>query len=129
MVAIAACVQLRCSGSASALALGREAVRLLRADGMVWWMADALPWVAWHEGRNADAARLQAWSDQLVRQRKDQRSHFFEAFRTDLTRTLAADGEAARWQAQIEAPPELDTEQAIDLVLGERTADPAVAPR
>jgi predicted ATPase len=118
LLAITASVHLRRDGSEAACALGREALRLLHADGMVWWMADALPWAAWHDGRAEDAARLQAWADGLVRTRGDARGPFFGALRDDMLKALATHAQATGRQGLLEAATEMTPEAAIDLALG-----------
>ena len=58
-----------------------EAVQALVAEGMLWWLADALAWVPAHQRRWPDALRLLAWSDGLVQQRGEQRGPLFAAVR------------------------------------------------
>lgn len=118
LLAIAASVALRRDGSATAQALAREALQLLQADDMAWWMADALPWAAWHAGRAADAARLQACADALMAARGDARGPFFNALREALVQALQGHAQAAALQAVLCKPPELTLAAAIDLALG-----------
>jgi hypothetical protein len=88
IITIAASLHLwRGSGDAG-LALAREATRLLLVDAMVWWMADALAWAAWHDGRAEDAARIQGWADAKARQRGDFRGPLFTAMREGLLKEL-----------------------------------------
>lgn len=96
VVAIAACLHLWRGADAYALALAQDALRLLAADGMVWWMADALPWAAWHQGRPADAARLQGWADAKARLRGDSRGPVFSRMRDGFQAALEAHAERAR---------------------------------
>lgn len=91
-LAVAACLHLCRGADTTALALGREAASLLAADRMVWWMADALPWAAWHAGRTADAARLQGFADVRVRQRGDRRGPVFTRLRDGLVNRLTEAG-------------------------------------
>jgi len=109
VLAIAASIGLLRGADADALSLAREALSLLRADGMVWWMADALPWAAWHQGRAADAARLQTWADALVQARGDSRGPLFRLLR---------EGMAQLQVPPASAGPALDDEAAIALALG-----------
>lgn len=118
LLAIAASVALRRDGSATGIALAREALLLLQADDMAWWMADALPWAAWHAGRSADAARLQAWADALMTVRGDARGPFFGALREALVQALQGHAQAAALQAVLCKPPELTLAAAVDLALG-----------
>lgn len=67
--------------SPASLARLQEALRLLQGEGQVWWLADALPWVALHQGRPADAQRLMAWADALVAQRGETRGPVFARLR------------------------------------------------
>ncbi|MCE4537579.1 helix-turn-helix transcriptional regulator [Pelomonas sp. P7] len=81
LLAIHACVQLFRGAGAEAIQAGREAAALLRAEGMLWWMADALPWAAWGQGRHDDARRLQAWADAQVSRRGETRGPLFSRLR------------------------------------------------
>ncbi|MFT7723941.1 MAG: winged helix-turn-helix domain-containing protein [Roseateles sp.] len=81
LLAVHASVQLRRSADADALQAGRDAAALLQAEGMLWWMADALPWAAWHQGRHDDARRLQAWADAQVLRRGETRGPLFTSVR------------------------------------------------
>lgn len=92
----------------------REAVQVLQADGMVWWLADALAWVPLWQGRLADARRVQAWADGLVAARGEQRGPVFSRLRRTLAERLPdAQGEQA---------------EALDEAGALRLAD-ALAPR
>jgi len=82
LLAVNASAQLLRSADADALQAGRDAAMLLQAEGMLWWMADALPWAAWHQGHAGDARRLQAWADAQVRRRGETRGPFFTAIRS-----------------------------------------------
>jgi predicted ATPase/DNA-binding winged helix-turn-helix (wHTH) protein len=119
LVATAAALHLRL-GSARAHAQAVEALQLLVADDMVWWMADALPWAAWHAGRAADAHRLQAWADGLVAARGETRGPFFGRMREAMAQALAQT--LAGLPADGSAPAGLSQAQAIDLALGPGTA-------
>ncbi len=94
LVAMGAALALRRRLDADSRARALEALRLLASDGMVWWVSDALPWAAWHDGRPGDAARLQAWSDRLVAARGDQRGPIFNGMRSDLRAALGAAADA-----------------------------------
>lgn len=115
LLAIAASAALRRDGSAMARALAREALQLLQADDMAWWMADALPWAAWHDGRAADAARLQACADTLMSARGDLRGPFFGALRLALVQALQGHAQAAILHALLCEPPALTLAAAIEL--------------
>jgi hypothetical protein len=99
--------------------LALEALRLLMADDMVWWMADALPWAAWHAGRAADALQLQAWADGLAEARSEKRGPFYSRMREALMAQMAATGRDPVLSA---GPSGLDQVRAIDLALGAGTA-------
>lgn len=81
LLAVNASVQLLRSADPDALQAGRDAALLLQAEGMLWWMADALPWAAWHQGRHDDARRLQDWADAQVRLRGETRGPLFSCIR------------------------------------------------
>ncbi len=124
ILAIAACLHLWRGADPYALALAHEALRMLAADGMVWWMADALPWAAWHQGRPADAARLQGWADAKAQQRGDSRGPVFSRMRDGFQAALDAHADRARLlavqqQAAAEATPMAD-ELAQRLAFGGR---------
>lgn len=118
LLAVAATVRLRLGGDEGALALAREATQLLRAEGMLWWMADALPWAAWHAGRAGDALRLQDWADALVRQRGDTRGPLFGRLRSDFDAEVAAHPGSASLPTLEPAAPALDEMAALALALG-----------
>ena len=102
VLAIAASLHLWRGTDAYALTLAHEALRLLAADGMVWWMADALPWAAWHQGRPADAARLQGWADAKARGRGDSRGPMFGRMRDSFQAALTAHADHARLLAVLQ---------------------------
>lgn len=112
-VAMGAALALRRRLDADSRERALEALRVLAGEGMVWWMADALPWAAWHDGRPGDAARLQAWADQLALQRKDRRGPIFQGMRDDLVQVLGPAGLAPEGAVL----PAGDGE-AIELALG-----------
>jgi hypothetical protein len=123
LVATAASLQLRL-GTPQAHAQALEALHLLVADDMVWWMADALPWAAWHAGRVADARELQTWADGLVAGRGETRGPFFGRMRDTMARELAgltsesaATGGEDAWANR----PTMTEAQAIDRALGAGT--------
>ncbi len=95
-----------------------EAARLMHADDRLWWMADALAWVPAWQGRWHDAVRVQAWADDLVRRRGDLRGRVFGTVRSRFDERLAAQPEAARWQALLADAPGLDETTVLALVFG-----------
>lgn len=110
LLALSASIDLRRGLTPAREAAALETIRLLAPDGLVWWMADALPWVALHGGRAADAARLQQWADALAAARGDTRGPVFGRLRDDLLDLLGrpATGE----------PPIASEQQALDLAFG-----------
>jgi hypothetical protein len=103
---------------ADTLALVREAVTLLRAEDMVWWMADALAWLPAHQGRWADAVVVQAWADGLVRQRGDEkRGPMFAALRARWQAWLGEQPDAARLIQVLEKKPPCSEVEALALAL------------
>lgn len=115
-LAMAAALHLRRGLDARSLSLASEALRLLAAEGMVWWMADSLPWAAWHDGRAEDARRLVLWADQLADSRKEMRGPIFAGMRADIQAALGANAEAVPdW----EIPS--GEGAAVDLALGPGT--------
>ncbi len=115
LLAVNAIVQLLRSADASALQAGREAAALLRAEGMLWWMGDALPWAAWHQGRDDDARRLQAWADAKVHARGETRGPLFSVIRSAFAAAAAMPIGTAGRQA---AP--LSDAAAATLAFGQR---------
>jgi hypothetical protein len=106
----------------------------MRSEGRLWWMADALPWLPLQQGRHADAARAQAWADGLVKKRGDMRGKVFGTLRKRLEQLLAAGPEAARCQALLAAPSELEENGVLHLVFGARwrtaaASTPALPPQ
>ncbi|MEO6277579.1 hypothetical protein [Roseateles sp.] len=125
LVATAASLQLRMGGP-QAHASALEALHLLLADDMVWWMADALPWAAWHAGRTEDARQLQAWADGLVDARGEKRGPFYSRMREALVEQMAT---AAGIEVDSAGPRVMDQRQAIDLALGAGTAAQLMPPQ
>lgn len=123
LVATVASLQLRV-GRPHARGSVLEALRLLLADDMVWWMADALPWGAWHAGRVSDARRLQLWADGLAEARAEKRGPFYGRMREAL---MAHTGQTDRDEVLPVGHSALNQAQAIDLALGPGTAAPVMA--
>lgn len=74
MVGQGALMRLARDASTDTLARVREAVQLLRSDGLVSSsLGDALPWAAWWQGRHGDAMTLQRWADEAAAQRGERR--------------------------------------------------------
>jgi hypothetical protein len=94
----------------------QQAVQQMQAEGMLWWMADMLPWPPAHQGRWADAARVQAWADGLVRARGDRRGPMFGALRSRFGAWLAAQPDAPHLQALLDRACELDEASVVALV-------------
>lgn len=101
----------------------REAAQLMQADDRLWWMADALAWLPACQGRWHEAARVQSWADGLVRQRGDLRGPLFGTVRQRFDERLAAQPEAARWQALLATPAGLDERAVLALVFGDGPGD------
>lgn len=85
------------------VALLREAADLLQAEGRLWWLADALPWLPAGQGRWEDAVKVQAWADGLVRERGEPRGRLFGTLRQRFQQRLQEQPEAARWLALLDA--------------------------
>ncbi len=96
----------------------RQAVALLRADGMLWWMAGALAFAAYWRGRNEDALRLLGWSDGLTRHQGLQPGPMFGRLRADLEGRLLARVEPGLVQALLAEGVALDETTALNLALG-----------
>ncbi len=111
-----ACLRVTLNAEPDAVQALKEAADLMQADGRLWWMADALAWLPAWQGRWADAARVQAWADELVRQRGDQRGLLFGALRQRLGQWLAEQPEAAHCQAVLATPPALDEAGVMAMV-------------
>jgi hypothetical protein len=119
LLAVAASLLLRRDGRHETLVLAREAVALLQAEGMLWWMADALPWAAWHAGRPADAVQLQAWADGLARARGDSRGTVFTRLRADFDAAVAVLPHASALTAPLATAGQLDEHSALALAFGD----------
>ncbi len=116
-VALGAAVALWCRLDDDSLARALEAARLLLADDELWWMADGLPWAAWHAGRPEDAARLLAWADGLLAARGEQRGPVPARMRAALVTALQARlGQAGLAALATGAPA--DQAQALVLAFG-----------
>lgn len=99
-------------------------LRLMCDLQQLWWLADALPWLAWHAGRPGDALALQHWADGLVHQRKEKRGPFFggmrEALRLQLAAVLGPDLEAD--EVRLVEAAGWRPDQVLDLALGAGSA-------
>jgi predicted ATPase/DNA-binding winged helix-turn-helix (wHTH) protein len=73
-VALAASMALVLDASAHSEAAIREAADVIRAEGMLWWMGDALVLLPAQRGDWSAALRLQAWIDGRMRALGTQRS-------------------------------------------------------
>lgn len=121
LLATAACLHLwQPTRTPEAIGFAAEASRLLLADGMLWWMADALPWLAWHDGRRDDAARLLAWADGLVTQRAERRGPMFGGMRDALAGALANALPSALHLKPGQGATALADEDALALAFGRR---------
>jgi predicted ATPase/DNA-binding winged helix-turn-helix (wHTH) protein len=114
IAAQAAVLRVQRDASPDTLARLREAVRLLQGEGMVWWLADALPWVPLHQGRHDEAAALQAWADGLAARRGEGRGPVFAKLRAVFAQRCTA-AEAAVPGARVVD----DESTALQLALGE----------
>ena len=107
LVAQAAVLRLTRDAGPDTVGRLREAVQVLKSEGMVWWLADALAWVPLWDGRNDDSRRVQAWADGLLAARGEPRGPVFARLR-------------AEWAARIgdDTPPDmppLDEDGALRL--------------
>lgn len=110
MVGQAASVRLFRDSSPESLQRAREAAQLLRPGQQIaFGLGDALPWVAWRQGRRDAALRLHAWSQGAVQQRKEQRGPLNDLMRAAL---LAEFG-----PLQPPAESGLDDDSAVRLAL------------
>lgn len=91
----------------------REAAGLLLVDERVWWIAGALAWAAWHDGRTADADRLQCWADAQAQQRADSRRPLLMSMRDGLLKAL---GETAILPTQGDAFAAISNWSQADVV-------------
>lgn len=110
--ATAAAILFRTGGWPHGQRLRNPCLRLLVDAGLLWWLADALPWAAWHDGRPEDALRLQAWADSLVAARGETRGPLFGGMRAQLLERLAD-----RRQSTLPAPS--SEAEALALALGD----------
>lgn len=111
-------VLLRLTQGADATTVGllHDAIQALSAEGMRWWLADALAWVPAHRGRWAESIRLQAWADGLAQQRGEQRGPLFAAVRRHWDTLLDQQAQARAWRARWPAHSDLDERSALGLV-------------
>ena len=105
-------------GEPQTVACLEEAARLLDSEGRLWWMADGLAWLPARQHRWADAVRVQAWADGLVRQRGDLRGPMFTLVRQRFDQLLIAAPDGSHWRAQLQAPHGLDESKVLPLVFG-----------
>jgi hypothetical protein len=129
-LACAAAVLLRCGPVAGERALVLDALRLMAGMQQLWWVADALPWAALHEGRLADALTLQRWADGLVHRRGEPRGPFFGGMRKALMQRLAAEPAAQEVveNALLERAAQTPEADILDLALGTGTGRAVLGP-
>lgn len=94
---------------AASVARLQEALRLLQGQGQLWWLADALPWLPLHAGRDADARRLMDWADGLVSARGESRGPVFARLRARFEQRCGPGGAGG--------PPIADDQAAVALAL------------
>lgn len=72
-VAMAASLRMGRDAGAESVATLREAAVLLQAEGMLWWLGDALVLLPARQGRWADALAVRAWLEQRLTELGEQR--------------------------------------------------------
>lgn len=96
----------------------RVAVPLMLADGLLWWMADAIALFAALDGRLEDGARLHGWADAMVRRHAPgaARAKDWQADYDRLRAQLVAAFDEAELQRLMSAGVGLDDEGAATLL-------------
>lgn len=96
----------------------RLAVPLMLADGILWWMANAIALLPALEGRLEDAARLHGWSDAIVRRHDEQarRAKDWQADYDRLHERLVETFDAAELRRLMDAGAGLDEDGAALLL-------------
>ncbi len=95
---LAASVRLALGGSAGDEAATREAADLMRAEGMLWWMGEALMLLPARRGDWPAALRLQAWIDERMRALGVKRSPIASSLRDGFDVLLAEARARPEWQ-------------------------------
>ena len=111
------CLALR--GAAGSVPALREAADLMRAEGMLWWLGDALMMLPAQRGDWPAALRLQAWIDERMRMLGMKRSPVASSLRESFDVLLAearADGHGREPEAA--APDALDDAEVLRLSFG-----------
>lgn len=97
-------------------AAAREAADLLRAEGMLWWLGEALAMLPARKGHWPAALRLQAWIDQRMQALGMKRSPVASTLREDFDGLLAAARTQPAWHEPPPAPAtELDDADVLRL--------------
>lgn len=110
MVGQGALMRLARDASETTLARVREAVDLLRSDEQVAYsLGNALPWLAWWQGRAGDALRLQCWADEAAVQHGYKRGLVSDQLRAAFMASIAGPA--------LPAQSGLDEEGALRLAL------------
>ncbi len=76
----------------------REAADVMRAEGMLWWMGDALMMLPARRGDWPAALQLQTWIDERMQALSMQRSPVAQSLRDAFDRRLAVAQRAADWR-------------------------------
>lgn len=100
------------------LPAAQQAVRLLRAEAMLWWMAGALAFAPLWLGRPDDAARVLGWADALLARRGERPGLFFGRLRSVCESRLQQALGAAAMASACAAGAVLDDETALALAFG-----------
>lgn len=120
--ALAASMRLALDGNetpeAGTVAAMREAADVIRAEGMLWWMGDALMLLPARRGEWAAAVRLRAWIDARMDRLGMKRSPVAQSLRDDFERRIGTARAAPGWLEPPEPTPDEALEDAMVLRLG-----------
>jgi predicted ATPase/DNA-binding winged helix-turn-helix (wHTH) protein len=117
--ALSAAMGLALGGQGSSEAALREAADVTRAEGMLWWMGDALMLLPAQRGDWPAALRLQAWMDERMSAQGVQRSPVASSLRKAFDDVLAQARQAPDWrEPEVAVVSVLDDNEVLRLSFG-----------
>lgn len=96
----------------------RDAIDVLRAQGILWWLGDHLAWLAAQRGQWADAARLHGWSDACATRNHAPRGPVVKAARDRLRARLEREFDGSALARLLSEGARLSDDDVVDKALG-----------
>jgi predicted ATPase/DNA-binding winged helix-turn-helix (wHTH) protein len=102
----------------AALDAVRDAIAVLRVQGVLWWLGDHLAWLPAQRGDWAGAARLHGWSDAQAVRHRAPRGPVIQAARDRLRNRLESELAAGQLERLLQVGAGLDDDAVVAAALG-----------